>query len=436
MLLRRLAALVSSALLATVLALAVPDTAVATPSTRAETAPLRGQPIDPELSVDYVGIQWEGSARAGAIRFRHGVRWGQWQPLTEDGIEVPGTFASALVFASGADAYDVRVPAGAQNARAVAINTTDAGQRREMAVADATTPVISRAGWQADESLMTWAPQYYGPAQKLTVHHTATQNADPDPAATVRAIYRYHAVDRGFGDIGYHYLIDEAGRVYEGRYSGTDGDPAHASPGTQSVVTGAHVGGFNSANVGIALLGTLTSQPPTAAAQQSVEQLLGDLATRHGIDLTGRSTYTNPVNGVQWTGENVPGHRDWEATECPGGALYALLPTIRANAKARLSTPPPTADTRPPAVSSVSASAGPTTATIRWTTDEPSSTEVQWRRSGTTTWTVKTGPANVTGHRVDLSGLARRTTYEYRVRSVDAAGNVTLSAVRTFQTKR
>ena len=109
----------------------------------------------------------------------------------------------------------------------------------------------------------------------MTVHHTATANGDADPAATVRAIYRYQAVDRGFGDIGYQYLIDESGRVYEGRYSGTDSYPGHDADGV-NVVTAAHVGGFNSGNTGIALLGTLTSLEPTPAARSSLEGLLGD----------------------------------------------------------------------------------------------------------------------------------------------------------------
>lgn len=429
---RRISLFLSSALVATLLALLSPDAAGAAPKTRAETARLHGQVVDPEIPIDFVGVQWDGDGGTGAVRFRHEGRWTPWQPLPEDGVEVSGRFASALVDGRDADAYQVRTPAGRSGARAVAINTTDGPGRRTAAGADAAVTVTARAGWGADESLMTWAPQFYGPAQKITVHHTSTRNADTDPAATIRAIYRYHAVDRGFGDIGYHYLVDEAGRVYEGRYSGTDGDPAHEAPGSDRVVTAAHVGGYNSANVGIALLGTLTSQGPTASAQRSVEELVAELSIRHGIDPAARSTYTNPVNGVQWTGENVPGHRDWESTECPGGALYALLPSIRANARSLMS---PQADMSAPVISKVSVTTRSTTATITWVTDEPATTEVEWRRAGTTTWAVAAGPSG-TGHRVDLAGLAPRTRYEYRVRSADAAGNVSVTSTSAFQTKR
>ena len=55
--------------------------------------------------------------------------------------------------------------------------------------------------------------------KKIIIHHTATSKID-DPEASVRAIYYYHAVSRGWGDIGYNYIVDQNGKVYEGRYGG------------------------------------------------------------------------------------------------------------------------------------------------------------------------------------------------------------------------
>ena len=240
-----------------------------------------------EFPIDFLGVFYDGDVEGGAVRFRRDGRWGPWVVLQDDGVEVDGHWASGLVPGSDADAYQVRVPDGARSPRAVVINTTDGPAKPAAASAEAcpdTTSVVTRCEWGADESLMTWAPEYY-PTQKLTVHHTATANGDADPAATVRAIYRYQAVDRGFGDIGYQYLIDESGRVYEGRYSGTDSYPGHDAAGVK-VVTAAHVGGFNSGNTGIALLGTLTSLEPTPAAQGSLEHLLGELSVRHRITPT------------------------------------------------------------------------------------------------------------------------------------------------------
>jgi hypothetical protein len=321
------------------------------PKTLAERTPVGAAPVDPDFPVDFVGVLWDGApdrSGASAVRFRHDDHWGAWIALGEDGVDEPGRFASNLVAADDADAYQVRVPQGRARPVAVAINTTDGprpSRRITPAIAGAATAIVSRAAWGADESLRFDAsgaerfPPEYFPPQKLTVHHTDTANNDVDPAATVRAIYRYHAVDRAFGDIGYHYLIAEDGRVFEGRWSGADGDPAH-DPTTGNVVTGAHVGGWNSGNVGVALLGTLTSQAPKPSARSSLESLLADLAGRHAIAPTGSGTYKNPVNGTTWTGPNIPGHRDFSATECPGGALYALLPSVRSAVAARLSGTP------------------------------------------------------------------------------------------------
>jgi N-acetylmuramoyl-L-alanine amidase len=205
-------------------------------------------------------------------------------------------------------------------------------------------PVISRAGWGADESLRfdssgkeTWPPAFW-PIQKLIVHHTATRNNDPDPSATVRSIYYYHAVTQGWGDIGYNFLIDEAGNVYEGRHS-RDYAPGETPTGRNLAgdgVTGAHAQGFNSGTVGIALLGTLTSQDATAAARDTLERLLAWEAYESGIDPLGSSLYTNPVSGQTATFANIAGHRDVGSTECPGATFYTTLPAIRSDVDARV----------------------------------------------------------------------------------------------------
>ena len=394
----------------------------------------RGERVVSEFPIDFLGVIYDGDVEGGAVRFRTGGRWGPWVELQDDGVEVDAQWASGLVAGSDAEAYQVRVPDGARSARAVVINTTDGPAQAAATSAEGcsdVTSVVTRCEWGADESLMTWAPEYY-PAQKFTVHHTASTNGDLDPAATMRAIYRYHAVDRGFGDIGYQYLIDESGRVYEGRYSGTDSHPGHDQTGV-NVVTAAHVGGFNSGNTGIALLGTLTSVEATPAARGSLERLLGELTARHGIDPHGASKYVNPVNGVTKDIANISGHRDWAATECPGGTLYARLPAIR---DAAAGTPPPT-DTTAPVISGITASTKTTSATVRWATNEASTSLVEFRRRGASAWTSShRDPTLTTSHTMVLTGLARRTTYDYRVISADAAGNTTISAITAFTTTK
>ncbi len=199
---------------------------------------------------------------------------------------------------------------------------------------------LPRAAWGADESLRLspspgsgWKPTYH-PGQVVTVHHTVTPNDDPNPAATVRAIYHFHTVERGWSDIGYHLLIDEAGTLYEGRWSGTESVPGHREDGY--VVTGAHVADFNAGNVGVALLGDLRTRTPTAAARRTLVLVLLALTGAHHLDPLGTVHYVHPVSGRRRTVPAVSGHRDWMATECPGGAAYTALAGVRTDVARQL----------------------------------------------------------------------------------------------------
>jgi putative cell wall-binding protein len=205
------------------------------------------------------------------------------------------------------------------------------------AAAPSQPPVISRAGWGANESLRfdssgkeIWSRQFF-PVQKLVVHHTAGRNDDPNPAATVRSIYYYHAVTQGWGDIGYNFMIDEAGRVYEGRYSRAY--PSGSYPtGTDTQgrgVVGGHARLYNAGTVGVSLLGNFESRAPTSAARQSLVRTLAWLAHLHSVYPRGATPYVNPINGDTRTFANIGAHRDVSSTACPGQRLYAQLPAVR-----------------------------------------------------------------------------------------------------------
>lgn len=346
---------------------------VRVPRTLVDRAPVDARAVEPAFPIDYVGVTFDlpsGHAHDddahGAVRFLRDGAWGPWRPLIEDGAQASGEWGSALIAADDADAYQIRgLPEEARRPRAVAINTTDGrpvtvGSVRSGSAA-AIPNCLSRADWGADESLRfddegneVWPPEFFD-AQVMTVHHTATQNDDPDPAATVRAIYRYHAVDRGWGDIGYQYLIDEQGRTYEGRWSGSassscvteggDGrDFAHETTADEArMVTAAHTGGYNSGNLGVALLGEFTTHPvtggePKPTAVDALEGVLAELSTRHGIDPEAVVTYRNPhpSSDATKTVHTISGHRDWVATECPGENLYEDLPEIRSRVADRM----------------------------------------------------------------------------------------------------
>lgn len=363
------------------------------PQTLADARPATTEVVEPAFAVDFVGAVWAdpGGAHAGApsdegdahdddpeVRFRHGGAWSEWQDLGEDGAQSEEQFGTALVDGGGADAYQVRhVPPGG---RIVAINTTD-GPAEEVGrvprgAAGASAACRSRADWGADESLMTWTPSFR-PVQVLTLHHTDTSNTDADPAATLRAIYRFHAVDRGWGDIGYQFLVDRHGTLYEGRSNGTRSrsclteggtgvDFGHATDGTGRGVVGAHVGGWNSGNLGVAALGRYTSVAPPAAQRSAIEDVLARLASRHRIDPQQTDyTFTNPANGETHDVATISGHRDWGPTDCPGGVLYAALPQIRAAVAARMAATTTT---------TTSTTSTTTTSTTTTTTTPPTTT--------------------------------------------------------------
>jgi N-acetylmuramoyl-L-alanine amidase len=319
----------------------------------------------------------------------------------------------------------VRVYTDRRLGRATVLWLTDRGspvRRRAYAATFAQPGVVPRIDWGADESLRfdstgkeIWPPAFY-PVQKLIVHHTGTQNGDPDPAATVRSIYYYHSVTQGWGDVGYNFLIDESGRIYEGRH--TFDYPPGSSPTEEDAagngVTAAHAYGFNSGTVGIALLGTLTNQDATPAARDALERLLAWEADHHSLDPQGSSLYTNPVNGSQATFANIAGHRDVAATECPGGVFYSTLPGIRSDVAALIAGSPPPPD--------FSLSVSPTSRTVT--------------RGNSTTYTVAINRSGGFAAQVSLSvtGLPAGATSTFSPNP--AAGSSTLSVRTSSSTPR
>jgi hypothetical protein len=190
--------------------------------------------------------------------------------------------------------------------------------------------VISRRSWGAPDgnSSPNWPPEYRR-VTHIIVHHTETSNTDTDFAARVRAIWYYHAVTRNWGDIGYNYLIDPRGNVYEGRFGGDDVVAGHAYP-------------FNYGSLGVALIGNYDTAPPPSAMRDSLIKLLAWETDRRGIDPQGAGPFTGALDcggSVTLVRPNIAGHRDFRgvgcgrefnAKTCPGSYAYALLPTIRA----------------------------------------------------------------------------------------------------------
>jgi hypothetical protein len=221
--------------------------------------------------------------------------------------------------------------------------------------------IVPRSGWGADESLRfdnsgaeTW-PSEYSPMQKAIVHHTAGRNGDPNPAATVRAIYWAKSISRGFGDIGYNFLIDEQGRIYEGRHSRdyASGETPTGEDLAGNVIRGGHARNYNDGTVGIAFLGNFQNRQPTTAARVALERFLAWKLERHGLSPLGKSVYRNPVLGNTKDLYNISGHRNVNATACPGDTFYPTFPQLRQRVASRIAAATgPAHDTDPPTVAS------------------------------------------------------------------------------------
>ncbi|MFE5025628.1 N-acetylmuramoyl-L-alanine amidase [Streptomyces sp. NPDC056656] len=193
-------------------------------------------------------------------------------------------------------------------------------------------PITSRAGWGADESLSPDPSEYNPDVKAVFVHHSDGTNdySCADSASIVRGIYAYHTQTNGWNDIGYNFLVDKCGTIFEGRKGGVD-----------RPVLGAHTYGWNRESTGIAVLGDHTSTGATNAALASVARIAAWKLGQYKADpvstvkLTAGATQTNYFGtsftaGSQYTFNRISAHRDGYNTQCPGSSLYGQLPTIRA----------------------------------------------------------------------------------------------------------
>ena len=302
--------------------------------------------LDAPHTFNAVGFDWAGSLPLGAdliIEARSsqdGKAWSEWYAAGDlDALQGHGATSTDLLFLQGRFLQYRLTVMGASSAwngdlESVKVTYIDSTQGPTADQASQGGPLIrrlaalvrpnvmGRSAWGANEVYRfdqgkELSPVIYAPVQKIIIHHTASTNAPPDPAASVRAIYYFHAVKQGWGDIGYNYIIDPNGRVYEGRYGG---------PG----VVGMHALNYNTGSIGIALLGNFDQASPSGPALNALESLILAKSVQHGIDPSGRGFY------VDKDLPNVVGHSDVVGTTCPGDFMYSLLEGQRALASANL----------------------------------------------------------------------------------------------------
>ncbi|MCX4908210.1 N-acetylmuramoyl-L-alanine amidase [Streptomyces sp. NBC_00878] len=186
--------------------------------------------------------------------------------------------------------------------------------------------IVTRRGWGADETLRERNFAYTKTVKSAFVHHSASGNnyRCAQAPSVIRSIYRYHVKSSGWRDIGYNFLIDKCGNIYEGR-----------AGGVAKAVMGAHTLGFNTNSMGIAVLGSFGATNPPAVAVTAIAKLTAWKLGLFGANPKGKTYLKSGGGNLYRKGKNVrlnviSGHRDGFATECPGGRLYAKLGSARA----------------------------------------------------------------------------------------------------------
>ena len=296
-----------------------------------------------EVDATIVGLSWNDKpdGLAWVRSSRDGEGWSDWIVVSIDDVHVPdpGTEeaanarpGSSPVFIGDDRFVQFRVEASelpkleadlvSAAPKGVGISgVVDRIPLPQLPGADATTSqptIVTRSQWGGNQCT-TNSPRYNERVHVMFVHHTATPNDYSSPAEARQRVFNictFHVQARGWRDIGYNFLIDKFGNIYEGRAGGID-----------RAVQGAHTGGYNSWSTGVAFLGSHQNDPPTAAAREAFRQLAAWKLDVHHVD----PTATSRVNGR--TFNNIAGHRDAGSTACPGDACYNLLGTFRTQAR-------------------------------------------------------------------------------------------------------
>ena len=406
-----------SLLVATLLFLATPAAALGGVSLVVRDVPLHGErtlaAATPQF--DLVGLHWRGT---GTVQFRtHSFegRWSGWLRADPEAEDLPNVGSPEARASKGwrlgnpywtgtSDRIEYRLRGRVERLRAYFVRSPEVRIPLRRVSMTGSPPLLGREAWGANEAIRREAPRYAPSVQFALVHHTAGSNSytASQSAAIVRGIEIYHVQGNGWNDIGYNFLVDKYGQVFEGRYGGVDKN-----------VIGAHAEGFNTGSTGVAVLGTYGSAAPSAAARIALANLLAWRLDVAHVDPLSTLTWVSGGNarfasGVPVMLRAVSGHRDTGFTTCPGATLYAQLGAIARQAasaglpklytpsvhgglggqvrfQARLSESLPWTVTIADATGNVVASGTGTSQDIDWTWD--AATVVQ----GSYSWTIAAG---------------------------------------------
>ena len=297
------------------------------------------------------GVQWS-SPMGAAIEIRtrtHDGQWSRWAPASVTGHDGDPTAATSgasfgePLWVGAADIVQLRSRSAVRGVVIHFVAARPSPTRAEAAAASVGAlalatptlhagpgqpPIIARSAWAGNHAPPAGSA-FYGEIKLAFVHHTVNPNGygPGEVPGMLLAIFDYHRYVRGFFDIGYNFVVDAFGRIWEARAGGID-EP----------VIGAQAGAYNAESTGAAVLGTFDSVVPSAAAIDALEHLLAWKLALHGVPSIGEvrvevdpsDAYYTPFRpGQMVLLPRVAGHRQGDLTSCPGDAFFAHLPSIR-----------------------------------------------------------------------------------------------------------
>jgi hypothetical protein len=320
-------------------ALVLPGAALADATIVSRDVPLHGERTlasSAPSRFTLVGLHWQGK---GSVEFRTrsaAGRWSAWLPAAPESEDLPdrasaenrrGAWRLGNPYWVGAsNAIRYRLHGDVRRLRAWFVwSPEELIPMRRLSIAGS-PPIVRRSAWGADEKIVRAKPMTVDRLEFAVVHHTAGRNAysPAESAAIVRGIELFHVKGNGWNDIGYNFLVDRYGTVFEGRGGGIDRN-----------IVGAHAEGFNTGSVGVAVMGDYGGTSVPKAAEDALARLLAwrlDVAHVDPLSTLSHASGGNPRfgGGLPVFLRAISGHRDTGFTTCPGNALYARLPALAA----------------------------------------------------------------------------------------------------------
>lgn len=307
--------------------------------------------VSPVFNSDFkfkiVGLAWQGSEEdAFSVRINDSTGWSKWHKIGDSIQKNEWRFITEPIIADGGTKLQYKVKSQDINkvkliylgeSRNFLFDEWNPIRLFKKVSAQSDSDIVTRFEWEADEDWRfnakeeeIWFTEYQTP-EKFVVHHTAGSDGGSDPEGTIRGIYYWHSVVLGWGDIGYNYLIDQDGTIYEGRFGGDGAIGAHVYRNKACAIS--RFGGeefeadFNKGTIGIAILGDFEDMGLNSAVANALVTLIANKAQEFTIEPGGESFL------VDETYPNVVGHKDLDCTACPGANLYEELDSIRSESQ-------------------------------------------------------------------------------------------------------